>query len=500
MVITIWKKNQVGYGETKTVACDFDLNDERYPTSICVTCKLALLERQKDGVFRRPLLPMPEFHKLDLRKTLRSGKPCTCLICSEARKKGHKKVFSGRGNSRVLSKDVVLKKKKCICATCLQEIGKGKKHYCHLSNIAHNVSDLVQAVPKNQKQQIVSKIIHEYVETNNQSSIGLATLGRPSRIAINPPPHAQKEIKFSYEKLSQFQKTTCLSNNKMELVTNFVRTCAGKKSVSSNFREKLREESKTLEPFYKCAELEFDVSDCKEKQKRKVIYADAESILEAVITHRQLIGSPKIKVMADGGQGFFKICLSVFQSEDETKVGRSVYSEGGKISKGFKFTGVKKILILCIVPEIQETFENLKLLFSVIKINNISFKFVSDLKVTLIVNGLQTASSTFPCPYCYVKLKHSVGNEASTLRTYGDIKLHYEKFCLFEKNRKYAKDCFSVVNHSIFDEEGDVSVLEKCFYTVATLRESPDYVYPAEPAPVRMPTTENLGRNRQEPE
>ena len=135
---------------------------------------------------------------------------------------------------------------------------------------------------------------------------------------------------------------------------------------------------------------------------------------------------------------------------------------GGKVSKGFKLTSVKKLLILCIVPEIKESYENIALLFSLVKINHISFKFVSDLKVTLIINGMQTAKSTFGCPYCYVKLRTPNTNEEPILRNYGDIRRHYEKFCLLDNIKKNAKYCFNVTNPPIFEEEDETEVLQKC--------------------------------------
>ena len=208
------------------------------------------------------------------------------------------------------------KRKVTICASCFQEVGKGKKHLCFRSKTSTNISQLVNVLPKNQQQQIASKLLTEYTQTDNNSNVALTTLGRPLRLTVNPPP--RKEPKFSFENHNQYQMATCSSSNNMELITNFIRTCTGKRSISPNFREKLRSNSKTLEDCYKSTECKFDVSGSDKKQKRTVVYANAERLLEAVIAHRELKGSPKIKVMADGGQGFFKICLSVFPEDSKT--------------------------------------------------------------------------------------------------------------------------------------------------------------------------------------
>lgn len=149
---------------------------------------------------------------------------------------------------------------------------------------------------------------------------------------------------------------------------------------------------------------------------------------------------------------------------------------------------VKRIVLLCVVPDIKETYENVKILFNLIKIKNISFKFVADFKLLLIINGQQTASAMFPCPYCFVSLKDlkepdtleqvetndAVAQGSSsgadnlqnhnpmTLKTYGDLKNDFEKFASTGKNLKYSKLCNSTVNPPLFEESEITTVLEKC--------------------------------------
>ena len=102
------------------------------------------------------------------------------------------------------------------------------------------------------------------------------------------------------------------------------------------------------------------------------------------------------------------------------------------------------------MPRIKETCDNIKLLFELTNINNIPFKFVSDFKTLLIVNGQQTASASFPCPYCFISLKDlrtrkDLDNEqhvdmlesevqldlddcALSLKSYGDLRKDYNKY------------------------------------------------------------------------
>lgn len=101
----------------------------------------------------------------------------------------------------------------------------------------------------------------------------------------------------------------------------------------------------------------------------------------------------------------------------------------------------------------------------------------------MIVNGQQTATSTYPCPYCFVTLSHlrnvfsQSGDkllsadddqendsriECTTLKTYGDIKKDFAYFCSMGKEKKNAKFSNSTVNLPLFDEDDNTCVLEKC--------------------------------------
>lgn len=119
-------------------------------------------------------------------------------------------------------------------------------------------------------------------------------------------------------------------------------------------------------------------------------------------------------------------------------------------------------------------------------INNISFKFVSDFKLLLIISGHQTATSMYPCPYCFVTLADlknrqdfddnkpndvasssnaqslESNNECVRLKTYGDLKKDYEQFCSIGKNNKHIKQCHSTINHPLFNENDDIYIIQKC--------------------------------------
>lgn len=156
---------------------------------------------------------------------------------------------------------------------------------------------------------------------------------------------------------------------------------------------------------------------------------------------------------------------------------KKLYSESGSAGCASVLTSVKRLILLCVVPNVKESYENLKLLFELTNVNEILFKFVADFKVILLVNGQQTATATNPCPYCFTTLsdlksqKGSIKGTKSSkflnatkdgLKTFGDLKRCYRDFCSFKKDKKQAKICNSTVNESLILESDECYVLNKC--------------------------------------
>ena len=65
----------------------------------------------------------------------------------------------------------------------------------------------------------------------------------------------------------------------------------------------------------------------------------------------------------DGGGGFLKVCLNVFDlkkdhpsEEDESQTPK----KKKRLDEIFKDSGVKKTMIIALVPEVQENYSNIK--------------------------------------------------------------------------------------------------------------------------------------------
>ena len=132
------------------------------------------------------------------------------------------------------------------------------------------------------------------------------------------------------------------------------------------------------------------------------------------------------------------------------------------------------------VPRIKETYENFNVLVQLTKLNEIPFKFLADLKLVLLANGQQTATATYPCPYCFITLhelknfhkmidgNHPNNNEENlNLKRHNHLKGDYSQFKSMDNDKKRAKHCHSTVHHPLFIEEDNdedyyTYVLQKC--------------------------------------
>lgn len=499
---------------------DFNIANEKYPLGICWTCYVTLLDFEKN-IFNRQLPTMPNYNDMVLQRMTRSVDMlnCDCYICSTATYFGHVKEKKGKGNFKALQLNVDVSDKNAfaeqkeqvsnskdalqlVCGKCFLQVGKGIRHDCKKPQ--ENLLKLVKQLPEKNQEQLISSFIQEKCDSaidKNREGIhlNLATSGRQKRIIVNNS--LKKDLSFKEENLDNLRVKLGVSQNQMKKITNFVRCNVGRKSIPANYNQHMSQASKVLKDLYKVSLYKFDCEKISDKQERPVVYADAEELLDTIIEKRNFTGNCIVKVMADGGQGFFKVSLTILpenysphsnfegsENDDFTLDDinqckkRALYSEGGSIGKKCKLSSVHKLILLCIVPQIKESYDNVKLLFDLTKINNISFKFVADFKLLLIINGQQTATSMYPCPYCFVSLNDlksdsvsevssdvtcensmdSSKNNCMELKTFGDLRADCQNYCDKGKDKKLSKECHSTINLPLFAEDDNILVLQKC--------------------------------------
>lgn len=116
------------------------------------------------------------------------------------------------------------------------------------------------------------------------------------------------------------------------------------------------------------------------------------------------IKQPLVKIGLDGGQGSFKVCLSVI---DESKADSDEVIDS-----------VKKVFIIFIAFGVQENRFNMRTIWNLLKLDSLSSYIISvDLKMANILIGLMSHSSKFPCSWCLATLIGGEYDTESELRT-----------------------------------------------------------------------------------
>lgn len=507
----------------KFANASFNLSDTRFPTSVCNNCRF-LIRNHDQGNNGTPLKIMPNYVNVGL-KNINNEHICDCsLICGNARAT----LFTKKPDSGKKRKsDSVVLCKSCmgvIGKGIRHDCDNPKKRRKRL--IEDNVSNIVKQLLPEQRDHIAYNIIREKIDEKQnvpvfqKNTATLRTTGTPCTVTLNSK--KPKKVYFPEAHLKNFQNNNSVSNGMMSKTVNFLRAHAGRDSVSKDWDKIASENSRILDKFYRCDEFEFDVEKSsdfvnkknkktkKKKQKkqknkkakknqsvngekkqqakkelRPCVYVDASELLDFLVEERQIIGHYDVKIMIDKGKEFLKASMAIFPknySMDSNTVieensgdegdgsylqGKksSFYSEGGSSGNKRVLSSVKRLILLCVVPQAQETYENLKLLFDWMRINNLPYKFVSDFKLLLVAIGQQTASSTYPCPYCFVtlsSLRNGVPAKNQLLKTFGDLNDSFNKFCDINMDKKLAKDCESTINPPLFDETSETTVLSKC--------------------------------------
>ena len=155
-------------------------------------------------------------------------------------------------------------------------------------------------------------------------------------------------------------------------------------------------------------------------QQHFVVSNNINTLIVKIIEERSLYEENiLIRIGLDGGGGFVKMCL-LFDIEEKKGDAWSTKWLGEKILD----CGVKKTMIIGIVPNVQENYMNIKRFWLEVGLDKLSrdFTIATDLKLANILLGLMSHSSTNPCCWCDV-IKDNLLNkgEARTIAKLMDL-------------------------------------------------------------------------------
>lgn len=203
-----------------------------------------------------------------------------------------------------------------------------------------------------------------------------------------------------------------------------VRGELGKRCVEPNLRENVSEQGTLLESHFQRSELCFYKKSAKQKKvpstRPVIMVRDTSALIHFIMKHRRY--DPQntlIKLGMNGGQGFFKITLNLVKIKSDTED----TADKKRVKAAAADSGVKGLMLLCVVPDIQELYENVEVCIDGLDLNDIDYKVATDLKLANVIAGIQSHGSRHPC--CFCETTSGIW-EPVRLRTYGNIKQNFE--------------------------------------------------------------------------
>lgn len=478
---------------------DFDPNDERLPTVVCASCKILVYKALKSEN-KSQIIKLPDYSGFKkIKKTTRTQKEilCDCSLCELARKPGH--VNFSQKETHVNAEEEI---EKC-CLNCNQKIAEKNLNFCRSCSVnfrekvkkcclkcdqeftgenfdvcgcSANYTDLKRQLSNlstKEKEHVVCTLLQDIKGTKkinkNQSDAPISLSqekGKPMNITLNAKPNLKRK-NISADEVAKIATNCNLSSRKVLSIASDLRVATdNRKLFESGLKENLTTLNRSLDSFFEVKKV--DVISAKGKKsevitKNLVFCNDVQNLIKHITTQRNVSGNVHLKIGIDGGGGFLKICVSILseQSESDTsnsQNNRKKYIEG-VAAKKFKESGVKKLLILGLIDNTQENFDNVLQLWSILKLNDLNdFTIATDLKLANILVGIMGHASFFPCTWCFSSKDQL--DECGEYRTLGDCLNNSSAFKESGGNKKNAKNYKSSIHSPIFTGDDDALVLD----------------------------------------
>lgn len=433
---------------------NISFNDSRVPAAICGNCRAHLLEISQG---KKLVDTLPESVDTSTIVPIMSTRncpeqiACSCQICQVARShlKQNMPPKSPVGrrlseeqrelNNSISTADVVK-----LCTSCQSVVRRGFSHKCNSNTLRENViKNCCEDADGKTKDIVASKIIQEKMSASSSKQIILKTeISKSLVVTIG----GKKTKVLESPQLSDLQISLGASNVTMNRkIMPFIRNALGRSSVAPETDVYLKNRDKELEPFFSVCQLDFEETESsKTIVNHPVVYCnDLKGLIDYISTARG-IENANLKLGIDGGGGFVKFSLSLYESDVVES------SHGSTWNKGFLNTGVKRIIIIAIIPEMKETYKNVSQIFNLLNLLSLDKKYTLalDMKMANIVAGIQSHACSYPCIYCICpKTEFSKMSSSCILRTLESVS---QNACAYKLTKNgEAKDFKSCVNEPL---------------------------------------------------
>lgn len=416
-------------------------SDPRLPQVICNWCKVKSTKASKGGKFEDIMLRYSDFTLKPIRSLL--DKKCDCKLCQLVRN-SHTN-FDRNLNSTT------------------KESTKQKQIDVNNSETVE-VQSNNQLTPK-QKDHLLSDLIKskmDCVNTNrNIQELALSqTHGRPLRIAINSK--SEKPVQISAADVAKLQTNYGFSSKVVLGITKDLRVGAKKRKMfEPNLKDKLKTSNHTLDSYFAVQEIETVhlIRNKRTVTKKPFVYCSNIQELRQLVEEKRECDRPHLKFGIDGGGGFLKITLSIQDMEQGTESSSRQRYVDGVAAKRFKDSGVKKIFLIGIIPITQENYENVRMLWFILKINEVHrWTVATDLKLANILLGIMSHASNHPCTWCTAKKGHL--NECGEYRTLKDCIKNYFAWQAAGGTKNKAKNFENCVNQPVLERIENDEVID----------------------------------------
>ena len=256
--------------------------------------------------------------------------------------------------------------------------------------------------------------------------------GKPTSIRVSAPnlTFNRSSKQLSFQTVMELQVSLELSDNATKKLCSTIRIGLNRRdSVEQSIFQKLNNLKEQLDEFYSVEEVEF-VSNQNEVIVRDLVYINNPSGL-ILHTIRERDINPCVgfeRVFLDGG-GFPKIVVNVFEEEKEPE-------------NKFRNSGVQKVLIIAIVEDIPEKYENLRLVLEKFNLEDVNYYIAFDLKCANVLFSLSSNAGKKACLWFSGECTLDIG----TLRTIGDLDSGYEAYLKNGSIRSSMKEFANIVN------------------------------------------------------
>lgn len=444
--------------------------DEDHPRVLCGSCYSILNLMGKHGqdntTKRLPQLDYSSFKK-STRITNKSPK-CQCKYCEVSRLSGGDyqsycnqiRDKPGKPAEKVpmFNRSSPSVKK---CPDCQTELRPGHGHNCNKTSRRENLLELVRQSSTGTKQKIAAGLLDDIAEDQNVDkrggTVSLATKG-PNKKTVSFGPTKESGV-FSHQDLLRLKTRLGLSTDKTLELSAAIKQVMGRKAVESNLKQAIYDLNHTLDDFFSLENVNVTrkVGENITEEVRPLVYCnDVESLVSVLLLMREIDEDKHSLIMGiDDGQKVLKVMLAVTEKNTDTE---QVTRSKGVCSSQFKLTSVNRLIILAIIPDCQENYENIKVCLQKLKLSGINILLSADIKVLLSVTGKSGAAGKFNCYLCDGTSPWEEGKYK--LLSFGDLRHNYQNFVNDGAEKSQAKKYGNCVREPLFGFPDDQLIID----------------------------------------